>query len=79
VKWKEVEIAKAINQAPLRRPTKCAQEKQDKTNVLDGSDFVRDVLDSHSAAIAASAKKWLARFLLSEALNEDKFPKHLND
>jgi hypothetical protein len=47
VKRKEVEIVGAINQALLRRQTGVLQEKQKlEQNVLDGADFVRDVLDT---------------------------------
>ena len=48
VKRKEVEIATAINQAQLRRPTGVRRRsKKLRRNVLDGADFVRDVLDTY--------------------------------
>src|SRR4029077_14118227 len=48
VKRKEVEIATAINQAQLRRPTGVSRRsKKLRRNVLDGADFVRDVRDTY--------------------------------
>ena len=48
VKRKEVEIARAINPALLRRHTGVLRKsKKPRRNVLDGADFVRDVLDSY--------------------------------
>ena len=54
VKRKEVETRESIiNQAQLRRPRGVRRRsKKLRRNVLDGADFVRDVLDSYPAAPA---------------------------
>ncbi|MGA8142351.1 MAG: hypothetical protein WB987_00490, partial [Candidatus Acidiferrales bacterium] len=45
VEQKEVEIARAINQALLRSAHGCARKWQKlEQNALDGADFVRDVI-----------------------------------
>ena len=48
VERKEVEIAEAISEALLRRQTGVREKWQKlEQNVLDGADFVRDVLGSY--------------------------------
>src|SRR4029077_13869685 len=59
VKRKEVEIATAINQAQLRRPTGVRRRsKKLRRNVLDGADFVRDVPDTYLQVRVLRDIKW---------------------
>jgi hypothetical protein len=49
VKRKEVEIAEAISEAQLRRHTGVLRKSKNlRQNILDGADFVRDVLDTYA-------------------------------
>jgi hypothetical protein len=54
VKPKEAGIARAINHEKCATPRVCSGKQKLRRNVLDGADFVRDVIDSHQEAASAA-------------------------
>ena len=54
VKRKEAGIARAINHEKCATPRVCSGRQKLRRNVLDGADFVRDVIDSHQEAASAA-------------------------